>query len=147
MTAVVVAWQAALAAEHRAVFGYGLLGPHLTGAQQVLAVTSSDAHEQLRNQTAAALTRAGVTPVAAAVDYPDLYPVTDAASARRAAVGLEDGCAAAWRYLYLQAAGETPDPVARTAAQQGLTASAVRAAQWRVLSTPAAATDPFPGID
>jgi hypothetical protein len=140
------AWQSALAAEQRATFGYGVLGPQLKGSDQALAVACSDAHEQLRESTAASLQAAQVTPVAPAADYPDLYPVRSAAAARALAVRLEDECAAAWRYLYL-AAAQTPGPSgARTAAQAALTASAVRATKWRASVNPGAATTPFPGI-
>jgi hypothetical protein len=139
--ALAAAWQAALAAEHQAVFGYGLLGPRLSGADQQLAVTCSDAHETLRDRTQEALARAGSTPVAPLADYPALYPVRDAAAARALAARLEDACAAAWRYLYLQAASTAGarGRQLRPLAQAALTASAVRAAQWR------RATVAFPG--
>jgi hypothetical protein len=148
MTALDLAWQAALAAEQQAAFGYALLGPQLTGTQQQLAVSFSDAHESLRDATSAAVARAGLTPVPPRADYPSLYPVADAASARRLAIRLEDNCAAAWRYLYLRAASSA-GAHARTLrgqAQNALTASAVRATQWRAVVTPSRATTPFPGI-
>jgi hypothetical protein len=104
MTALDDAWQAALAAEHQAVFGYGVLGPHLAKDDLPLAYAGVAAHEDLRDATLEALTTAGRTPVAPRADYPALYPVTDAAAARRLAVRLEEDCAAAWRYLYLRAA-------------------------------------------
>jgi len=145
VTVVAAAWQAALAAEQRAVFGYGVLGPHLSDGDGQLAVACSDAHEGLRDATAQAIASAGLTPVAPQADYPDLYPVATAAAARALAMRLEDGCAAAWRYLYLEAASSAADRELRPAAQQGLTASAVRAARWRALSTPNRPTTPFPG--
>ena len=148
MSTVVDAWQAALAAEQRATFGYGLLGPHVSRTDQALAIACSDAHEQLRNRLVGALTAAKQTPVAAAADYPDLYPVTSADTARQLAARLEDDCAAAWRYLYLQAASSTgPRATAlRASAQAGLNASAVRATKWRLLTAPDTASTPFPGI-
>lgn len=139
------AWQAALAAEHQAVFGYPLLGSRLTGADRQLAVACSDAHETLRDDTSAALAAAGLTPVAAAADYPALYPVPDARAARALAVRLEADCAAAWRYLYLQAASTPSRSALRGPAQTALTASAVRATRWRALTSTAQATTPFPG--
>ena len=148
MTAVDDAWQAALAAEHQAVFGYGVLGPRLTGTQRNLAAACQRAHVGLRDRTAAAMVAAGVTPVAARADYPALYPVPDAAAARRLAVRLEDECAFAWRVRYLRAAS-TADSGARAqraSGQDALTDSAVRATRWRVIVTPGQATDPFPGI-
>jgi hypothetical protein len=148
VSALDTAWQAALGAEHQAVFGYTLLGPRLSGADLALAVACSDAHETLRDATAAALARAGLRAVAPEADYPALYPVEHPLAARRLALRLEDDCAAAWRYLYLQAASAT-GPLARrlrTDAQQALTASAVRAARWRSILTPRHPTTPFPGI-
>jgi hypothetical protein len=148
MSALTAAWQAALAAEHQAVFGYALLGPHLTGADQQLAVASSDAHESLRDRTEASLDAAGLTPVAPRVDSPSLYPVTSARSARALALRLEDECASAWRFLYAQAASGPGARAAalRTSTQSALTASAVRASRWRVIVDPARPTTPFPGI-
>lgn len=159
MTRLEDAWQGALAAEQRAVFGYGLLGAQLHGSPRLpLAISCSDAHEQLRDRTATAVAAAGLTPVAPAADYPDLYPVTSAAHAVALAPHLEDGCAAAWRYLYAVAADTTVsaapgapatrlDPATlRRAAQAALTASAIRATRWRTASGTRPATTPFPGI-
>jgi uncharacterized protein DUF4439 len=141
------AWQAALAREHEAMFGYSLLGPQLSGADQQLAVACSNAHESLRDATSAAIAALGLTPVAPLADYPTLYPVPDARAARTLAVRLEDASASAWRYLYLRAASTTaPQARAlRASAQRALTASAVRASRWRAIVTPARATIPFPG--
>jgi hypothetical protein len=147
MTPLVAAWQAALAAEHQAVFGYALLGPHLSGADEQLAVACSNAHEALRDATETALAQAGVTPVAPAADYPALYPVPDARAARLLAIRLEDASAVAWRFLYLQAAsapGARAHAV-RPGAQAALTASAVRGTRWRALIAPGRASVPFPG--
>jgi hypothetical protein len=144
---VTTAWQATLAAEQQAVFGYGLLGPQLRGAAQLLAVDCSDAHEALRDATEEALAAAGPAPVPPAADYPQLYPVPDAKAAGELAVRLEDDCAAAWRYLYARVASTASPPAGlRASAQVALTASAVRAARWRYLADPARATTPFPGI-
>jgi hypothetical protein len=148
MTRLDSAWQAALAAEHQAAFGYTLLGPQVTGADQQRAITCSNAHESLRDATSVAIAAAGLTPVPPLADYPALYPVTDAAAARELAVRLEDDCAVAWRYLYLQAASTTGVRATslRGSAQQALTGSAVRAAQWRASTTPTHATTAFPGV-
>jgi hypothetical protein len=148
MTALEDAWQAALAAEHQAVFGYGVLGPHLTGADQQLAVSSSDAHESLRDRTEATLAAARLTPDGPQADYPVLYPVPARTSALALAVRLEDDCASAWRFLYLRAASTSGQRASqlRASAQTALTASAVRAARWRSIVTPSHATTPFPGI-
>ena len=142
------AWQAALAVEHQAVFAYGLLGPRLSGTAQDLARTCAAAHATLRDTTEQSLAAAGVTPAGARGDYPALYPVDGPAAARRVAVRVEEDCASAWRYLYAVAASASgaSSLAARGAAQDALTASAVRAVQWRSQVDPSRASTPFPGI-
>lgn len=140
--------QAALAAEHRAVFGYALLGPRLDGADRQRAQADYAAHESVRDETESGLAAAGVTPVGPEADYPDLFPVSDAAAARTTARGLEDATAAAWREVYTlaaQARGARAGSV-RAEAQRRLTAAAVRSVRWRAAIDPARATTPFPGI-
>jgi hypothetical protein len=148
MTSPITGWQAALAAEHRAVFGYSVLGPHLHGADQALAVACSDAHEQLRDRTEAAIQAAGAVSVPPAADYPDLYPVSSVAAARQLAVRIEDDCAAAWRYAYFVAASASTAQArhVRAVAQTSLSTSAIRGTKWRLVIDPAHATVAFPGI-
>ncbi|MDT4938991.1 MAG: hypothetical protein QOG80_2662 [Pseudonocardiales bacterium] len=148
MSALDDAWQAALAAEHQAVFGYGLLGPRLTGpTERGLARDCQAAHEALRDATASALRAAGQTPVDPAADYAGLYPVPAAPAARRLAIRLEADAATAWRFLYARAA-ELGDAGSRTraSAQQALMQSAVRATRWRRTAGDATPTVAFPGI-
>ncbi|PZS24503.1 MAG: DUF4439 domain-containing protein [Pseudonocardiales bacterium] len=147
MSALTDAWQQALGAEQQAAFGYPLAGPRLDSGTD-LARTCQAAHEALRDQTASAIEKAGATPALPPADFPSLYPVRDAGAAQRLAIRLEQDAAKAWRYLYAVAAqGSGTDAVAaRTAAQAALTASAVRATQWRLLVDPARATVAFPGI-
>lgn len=143
MGSLEAAWQAALAAEQRAVFGYALLGPKLSDAvDRAVARIDQSAHELLEMQTAAALTAAGQEPAEPAADYPDLYPVRDATAAKALALRLEEQSAAAWRFLYAAAAAATglSAATARRQAQAGLIGSAVRALGWRGRPVP------FPGI-
>jgi hypothetical protein len=142
---VVDAWQAALAAEQQAAFGYALLGPQLPTGQQQRARTDQAAHEHTRDTTAAAIVAAGTTPRAPAGDYPALYP--KASTPHALAATLEDDCAAAWRYLYAQAASAGGHAQLRRTAQAALVASAVRATRWRRSLDPARAVDAFPGTD
>jgi len=143
------AWQRALGAEQQAVFGYALSGAHLDRrAGSELARTCQSAHEMLGEQAAAAITAEGGATSPPLADYPSLYPVADARSAQRLAIRLEQDAASAWRFLYsvaAQASGARAT-AARTAAQAALTASAVRATQWRLRVDPAAASVAFPGI-
>ena len=149
MTTLAEAWQLALAAEQQAVYGYSLVGPHLaTASDSDLARNCQTAHETLRDKTATAITASGGAPQPPLPDYPSLYPVPDAKSARKLAIRLEQNAASAWRYLYAVAAtasGRQP-AAARTAAQAALIASAVRATRWRRIVDPASATVAFPGI-
>jgi hypothetical protein len=144
MSSLVDAWQAALAAEHAAVAGYDVAGPHLSQADAATARTDQQAHRSLRDATSAALSAAGRSPAAARPDYPLPFAVTDGPTARRLALSLESACAAAWRYL-IAVAGPSERKL-RADAQAALTASAVRALHWRRLVDPAKPTTPFPGI-
>ena len=148
MTALIDAWQAALAAEHAAIAGYDVLGPRLDPVHVGLARADQQAHRALRDATSAALAAAGQTPVAAQPDYPLPFAVTGPATAQRFALNLESAGAAAWRYLIAVAADspQLPNPTLRADAQVALTSSAVRAMGWRRLVDPARPTVPFPGI-
>jgi len=149
VTALITAWQAALAAEHAAVAGYDVLGPRLDPSRSALARADQQAHRDRRDATSTALIAAGQTPTPAQPDYPLPFAVTDAVTAHRFALDLESACAAAWRYLIAVAAAQNaqvPTPSLRTDAQTALTASAVRATQWRRLVDPAKPTVAFPGI-
>jgi len=151
VTALETAWQAALAAEQQAVFGYGLAGPHLTAAADVNRARADEAaHRTLQTSVSAQLVAAGLTPVAPQPDYPGLYPVANATAARRLAVRLEQNCATAWRYLYAALAedGPTSPPTGlRATAQDSLTASAVRAVRWRKAAGVSPSTVAFPGVN
>ena len=148
MTPLDAALQRALAAEQRACFGYALLGPWLAAGDRPRARTDAAAHSALRDATAGALVSAGLDAPPPAANYPDVPAVTDAGAAGRLAVRIEDGCAAAWRFVYLEAASTTGARAgsARTTAQANLTASAVRAARWRQRVTPEQPAPAFPGL-
>ena len=140
---VLAAWQAALAAEQRAAFGYALLGPRLPSADRALGHGCQAEHEQLRDASADAIAAAGTPPAAPRGDYPELYPA--ARSPRTLAARLEDDCAAAWRYLYEQAASGSGAVPVRVQAQRALSASAARATRWRVRAHSRRPVVAFPG--
>jgi len=132
--------QQALAAEHAAVYGYDVLGPHLTGAEQAAARAAGQKHRDRRDALTLALSRQRVTPVAAAPGYRLPRPVTDRASALRLAVDLEERTAEAW------GGGLADLPKAQRA--QGIDAvrdCAVRATRWRRMAGDTPLTVPFPG--
>jgi Domain of unknown function (DUF4439) len=133
--AAISALQAALAAEHAAVYGYGVAGAHLSGPQQQEALRAWDAHRARRDQLASMLSAQGAVPVAAAAAYQLPYPVTSASGAVTLAAVLEDGVTRAFIGLVA-----VPDAGLRTFGALATQDSAVRAAQWRDT------TVAFPGL-
>jgi hypothetical protein len=132
----VTALQAALAAEHAAVYGYGVVGAYLSGSEQATATTDWVAHQVARDRLEAMLRSAGGSqPTAAAVAYQLPMPVRNAREAAALAVVLEDRVATA--YLGLVALSST---AIREYGAQQVQASALRAATWR------GSTVAFPGL-
>jgi Domain of unknown function (DUF4439) len=129
------ALQAALAAEHAAVYGYGVVGAYLAGTSRASATSDWLAHQVARDTLEAMLRSRGAQPVAAAAGYQLPAAVRTPAEAAQLAVTLEDRVATA--YLGLVAVGGTA--IRRFGAQQ-LQASALRAAGWR------GSTVAFPGL-
>ncbi|MGE5292921.1 MAG: ferritin-like domain-containing protein [Micromonosporaceae bacterium] len=122
----VSALQAALAAEHAAVYGYGVAGAHLAGRQQSAAMRAWDAHRAMRDKLIAMVSARGAEPVAAADAYQLPFGVHSAHVAASLALELEEGVMRA--YLGLVA---VPDARLRVFGAQALQAAAVRAAAWR----------------
>lgn len=141
MSPAIEALQRALAAEHAAVWGYGVVGGHLLPAQQRAAADAERAHRAWRDALSLGLRDRGATPVAAAASYELPFAVTDAATARRLAVHLEEGTAAVWH----AALSAVSTPADRRLALAALTAAATRAVQWRLTVPGMAPTVPFPG--
>jgi hypothetical protein len=141
------ALQRVLACQHAAVYAYSVIGVHLSDPGQVSTVRSLQAaHQATRDQLMADLTARSVTPAPPAPTYSPAQPVTDAASAHRWALQLENDCAAAYRYLLTVTASMTGSVTAlRQLALAGLTGSAQSSLTWRALVTPATPTVPFPG--
>jgi hypothetical protein len=127
--------QAVLAAEHAAVYGYGMVGAVLGGAEQAAARADWVTHQESRDSVTALLVKLGATPVAASPAYELPFAVADAASARKLAAALEDGVTRA--YLGLVAVS---DPALRSFAAQSMQPAASRAVAWR------GTTVAFPGM-
>lgn len=130
------ALQGALAAEHVAIFGYGVLGAHLLGAQQQTADQMWNSHRARRDRLRTYVETGGATPVAAAPAYRLPSPVSSPRTAALLAARLEDGVTAGYAGL----AGAA-DPALRRYAAQAMQEATVRAVRWRG-SPPAA----FPGL-
>ena len=131
---------AALRAENAAIYGYGAVGAHLDGAALTLAVQAEAAHRARRDALVVRLTGAGATPPPAEPAYTLPSPVTDATSALKLALTIEERTAVV-RYAAL------PDTTAadRTMAVEALSDCAVRATRSRRAAGVQPSTVPFPG--
>jgi hypothetical protein len=151
--AVVTALQAVLTSQHAAVYGLPVVGVNLTDAAQIdQARTTEATHRQTRDAVMAELVGRGATPAAAQVSYRPAVKVTDAASAQRWALQLEQECARAYRYLLATIAstaattGASSGASSRSTALADLTDAASAALYWRALLTPSTPTEAFPGV-
>jgi hypothetical protein len=122
----VQAVQAALAAEHAAVYGYGVVGGKIDGGRRDEARAAYGAHRARRDELARIARDLGATPRAAAAGYALPFAVTGPATAVRLAAELEEGVAGAYADLVRAATGAR-----RRMAADALRETAVRAARWR----------------
>jgi Domain of unknown function (DUF4439) len=127
--------QSVLAAEHAAIYGYGVAGAHLAGAARQSAQQDWAAHQSARDALEARLTSLGAAPEAAQAAYQLPFPVRGSKAAVSLAAYLEDQVAAA--YLGLVA---LDDPGLRAWGARQVRAAALRATAW----TGSAAA--FPGL-
>jgi Domain of unknown function (DUF4439) len=141
VVAPVDALQAALAAEHAVIWGYAVVGGKVGADLRGQVHEADTAHRARRDVTVGTIRRLGGDPAPTRASYRLPFAVTDRASALRLAVHLEDGAAAAWRYLI----AATEDAALRRTAVAALTDAAVRGTRWRRMVSPATPTVPFPG--
>ncbi|MEU2431153.1 MULTISPECIES: ferritin-like domain-containing protein [unclassified Streptomyces] len=118
--------QAALAAEHAAVYGYGVVGGRVAPARRAEATAAYEAHRARRDALERTVRDLGGKPVVADAAYVLPFPVPDAAAAVRLAAVLEDRVAGVYSDLVRAAEG----PLRREAAG-ALREAAVRAVRWR----------------
>ncbi|MEU0771641.1 ferritin-like domain-containing protein [Streptomyces albogriseolus] len=119
------ALQAALAAEHAAVYGYGVVGGRIGEQRRTEARTAYDAHRARRDALVRDVKGAGGTPVAAAAGYALPFPVPDAAAAARLAAELEMRVAGVYADLVRSSGGER-----RRSAAEAMREAAVRSVRW-----------------
>ncbi|MER5501832.1 MULTISPECIES: ferritin-like domain-containing protein [unclassified Streptomyces] len=127
--------QAALAAEHAAVYGYGVVGARVGQKRRAEARSAHHAHRARRDALARTVRDLGGEPVAARAAYALPFTVADPAAAVRLAALLEDRVANVYSDLVRAAGG----PLRREAAV-ALREAAVRAVRWRGSGVP------FPGL-
>ncbi|MFF6954040.1 ferritin-like domain-containing protein [Streptomyces iakyrus] len=129
------ALQAALAAEHAAVYGYGVVGGRIADGRRTEAVAAYDAHRARRDALVREVKDLGGRPVAASAGYALPFQVPDSAAAVRLAAELEDRVAGVYADLVRAAGGGR-----RALAAEALREAAVRAVRWRGESVA------FPGL-
>jgi Domain of unknown function (DUF4439) len=141
-TTETAAMREALAAEHAAVWGYGVVGAALAAEARGPATTAETAHRDVRDRVTALLDERGADPVQAQGAYSLPFPVLSPADAAALAVVLEDGVAAAWVRVLDQAAERS----ARELAVGFVGAAEGRAVFWRRTAGQAPVTTAFPGL-
>ena len=127
--------QAALAAEQAAIYGYGVVGAHLSGTGLGAATADWTAHQEAADRLMAELRARGGTPAPAAVAYQLPHHVGTARQAIALAELLEERVTSA--YLGLVA---LPSADLRMLGARQVRAAALRAAAWR------GTTVAFPGL-
>jgi hypothetical protein len=136
------ALRAVVAAEHAAVWGYGVVGAALGPQARAAAAAAEAAHRDVRDQVTALLDQRRADPVQAKGGYALPFPVLSAIDASALAVVLENGVAAAWVRVIDQAAERST----RELAVGVLTAAEVRAVGWRVAAGQTPVNKAFPGL-
>ncbi|MEU8031158.1 ferritin-like domain-containing protein [Streptomyces sp. NPDC049099] len=123
--AELTALQASLAAEHAAVYGYGVVGGRIGAARRAEARAAYDAHRARRDALILEVRDLGGQPVAANAAYALPFPVPDSVAAVRLAARLEERVAGVYADLVRAATGTR-----RGAAAAALREAAVRAVRW-----------------
>ncbi|WP_103348057.1 ferritin-like domain-containing protein [Amycolatopsis sp. CA-128772] len=119
--------QGALAAEHAAVWVYGLVSAFLPGDFGDAEKSGAAEHAVRRDLLQTMLSAAGATPVAPEAAYVPKNPVTDSKSAAQVVATAEADCASAW----LAVIDHTDDAGLRTTALHALVAASRRGTPWR----------------
>jgi Domain of unknown function (DUF4439) len=127
--------QQCVAAEHAAIWAYGIIGAHLEPDLRGEARATWDAHRARRDRLALLLRDRDAAVPASEPAYAPPFAVTEPVSARQLAAQVENAVAATYADLVLAADGDL-----RTFGARALQEAAVRAIRWG--GTPEA----FPGI-
>jgi hypothetical protein len=118
--------QAALAAEHAAVYAYGVVGGRIGAARRGEAAAAYAAHRSRRDALVRTVDRLDGRPDAAAAAYALPFAVPDSAAAARLAAVIEDRIAYVYSDLVRAAEGSL-----RQDAAAALREAAIRAVRWR----------------
>ena len=138
------AWFDAVAAEHAAIYGYGLVSAHVMPDDNKLVSESVAEHRDRREAAVTLMTERSITVPMPAVGYQLPMAVDSPAAAATLAIRMESDCAVAWRAVLEQTSGDTAEQD-RAFAGTALTQCAVLAARWRVVQGGWPVTEAFPG--
>ncbi|HET6636736.1 MAG TPA: ferritin-like domain-containing protein [Streptomyces sp.] len=125
-TPELTALQAALAAEHAAVYGYGVVGGRIADDRQDEARSAYDGHRARRDHLRRVIRDLGGTPQPAAAAYTLPFAVPDSDAAVRLATELEQRVAGVYADLVRATEGTR-----RGDAAAALREAALRASGWR----------------
>jgi hypothetical protein len=129
MSDAATAIQAALNAEYATIYGYGLVGSHVSGAARTRAARALTSHIQQRDQLRDALHALGSQPTPPAASYDPTTPITDSQTAVALAIAMEEQLVRAWSLV----ASVSPQGT-RSAAIHNASSCAVRAISWGAAS-------------
>lgn len=132
----------ALAAEHVAVWGYGVVGAALGPEGRSRATAAEDAHRDVRDRVTALLADRKAEPVQEQAAYTLPFPILSAVDAAALGVVLEDGVEKAWVRVLDQAAERST----RELAVGMLSAAEIRAVSWRGAAGKKPVTSALPGL-
>jgi hypothetical protein len=131
----------AAAAEHAAIYGYGLVSAHVMPDQNDLVSEAVAQHRDRREKAMTMLKDRSIKAPLPATGYQLPFAVTGPIGAAKLAVRMESDCAVAWRAVMEQSDSEQDRGFALT----GLTQCALMAARWRQVLGAWPATEAFPG--
>lgn len=131
----------AVAAEHAAIYGYGLVSAHTTPDVNELVSAAIAEHRARREEAIAMLSARSVIAPPPAAGYQLPMPVDDPTEAATLAWKMEQDSAVAWRAVLEQATSNEDRAFAVTALSQ----SAVQAARWSQVLGTQPITVAFPG--
>ena len=135
----------AVAAEHAAIYGYGMVSAHSLPTRNELISEALAEHRDRREAAVALLTERSVTAPLPAAGYQLPITVNSPTDAAKLAVRMESDCAVAWRAVLEQAREGTDGEKDRSFGLTALTECAVMAARWRQVLSAWPVTDAFPG--
>lgn len=131
----------AVAVEHGAIYGYGLVSAHSTAEDNALVAAAMAEHRARRESAIAMLEARSVTPPLPAAGYQLPSPVNDPTDAANLAIRMEEDSSVAWRAVLEQATSDDD----RAFALAALSETAVTAAKWRAIANAWPVTVAFPG--